>query len=61
MQNLDKKDSHLVITLYENHLTFVHSDGRSGTSSTRDGASRNREIQYIKTLFSAQTCEILLG
>jgi len=54
-------DSHLVITLYENHLTFLHSDGRSGTSPTRDGGSRDREIQYIKTLFSAQTCEILLG
>jgi hypothetical protein len=54
-------DSHLVIKLYENHLTFVHSDGRSGTSFTRDGASRNREIQYIKTIFPAQTCEILLG
>jgi hypothetical protein len=54
-------DTHLVITLHETFLSFLHSDGRSGTQPTPNGGERADMIDYITTLFPAQTLEIILA
>jgi hypothetical protein len=61
MQNLDKKDSHLVITLHSTYLEFRHSDGRSGTQLTPNGKERLDVINYVITFFYANTVELNLA
>lgn len=60
MQNLDKNDSHLVITLHYTYLEFRHSNGRSGTQPTANGKERLDMINYVITFFPANTVELNL-
>ena len=61
MQDLDNKDSHLVITLHYTYLEFNHSDGRRGTQPTPNGKERLDMINYVITFFPANSVELNLA